>query len=164
MLGVAHPWSERKGLKDYISLSKLLPHNVLIVLVGLSEDQRRGLPENIIGLGATQCVEELVMLYSMADIVLNLSRAETFGLTTVEGYACGTPGIVYNATASPELITPEIGAVVESGDIQGVANAVAEILGKRKEYYSEACRKRAVECYSKDVEFKKYINLFKELL
>lgn len=164
LIGVAHPWSERKGLKDYIALSKVLPPNCIIVLIGLSEEQRNGLPENIVGLGVTRNVDELVELYNVADIVLNLSHEETFGLTTAEGFACGTPGIVYNATASPELITPETGIIVETGDIQGVADAVKQILANGKSSYTIACRKRAEEFFNKNKCFEKYLKLYEDLI
>lgn len=162
LIGVANPWSERKGLKDYITLSKLVQENVLIVLVGLNEEQRRGLPKNIIGLGVTQNVSELVMLYSMADIVLNLSYAETFGLTTVEGFACGTPSIVYNATASPELVTPETGIVVAPGDISGLVKAVDQLLSKEKPI--NACRKHAIDTFNKEDKYQEYLSLYERLL
>ena len=160
---MAHPWSERKGLKDYVALSKLLPEDCIIVLVGLSDEQRIVLPDNIVGLGAMQNQSELVALYNMADIVLNLSYAETFGLTTAEGFACGTPGIVYNATASPELITPETGMVVESGNIQGVADAVKVMLAKGKHHYSASCRKRAEEYYDKEKCFEEYVGVYEQI-
>lgn len=162
LLGVAHPWSERKGLKDYIALSRLLPNDVVIVLVGLSEGQKESLPDNIVGLGVTKSQDELAMLYSMADIVLNLSYAEIFGLTTVEGLACGTPGIVYNATASPGLITDETGIIVEPGDIKGVADAIRQILSHEKP--TKACRERAISMYDKNMCFEKYIELYEELV
>ena len=164
IIGVAHPWSERKGLKDYIALSQLLPENVVILLVGLGKEQQLGLPNNIIGLGLTQNREELAMLYSMADIVMNLSYAETFGLTTVEGFACGTPGIVYDITASPELITPDTGIVVESGNVKGVAEAVALILRRGKQSYAQACRKRAIEFFDNNICCTQYVSLYKEML
>lgn len=164
LLATATLWSERKGLKDYVALSSLLASDVTIVLVGLSETQKKRLPTNIIGLSRTQNIQELVEFYSASDIVLNLSYEETFGLTTVEGFACGTPGIVYNSTASPELITPETGLIVEPGDIQGVANAINEILSKGKAYYSNACRQRAVTMFNKDDRFAEYIQLYEDLL
>ena len=164
IIGVAHPWSDRKGLKDYITLSKILPANVQIVLVGLNEEQRKGLPENIIGMGVTQDFEELAMLYSKSDIVMNLSYAETFGLTTVEGFACGVPSIVYNATASPELVTEETGVVVEVGDIRGVANAVDTILKRGKSTYSKACRERVVMYFDKGKNFQEYLDLYEIVL
>lgn len=164
LVAAATSWSERKGLKDYITLSKILSSDEVIVLVGLSEVQLKHLPSKIIGLSRTQDVNELVQLYSAADIVLNLSYEETFGLTTVEGFACGTPGIVYNSTASPELITPETGLVVGAGDIKGVAEAISEILRNGKEYYSKECRERAVKFFNKDDRFADYIKLYEELL
>jgi glycosyltransferase involved in cell wall biosynthesis len=85
-------------------------------------------------------------------------------LTTAEGYACGTPAIVYNATASPELVTPETGRVVEPGDIQGVLSAVMEIKEKGKSWYAAACRKRAETWYDKNKNFKQYISLYDSLL
>lgn len=164
LVAAATSWSERKGLKDYITLSRTLRSDEVIVLVGLSGSQLKHLPSKIIGLSRTQDVNELVHLYSAADIVLNLSYEETFGLTTVEGFACGTPGIVYNSTASPELITPETGLVVEAGDIEGVATAVHEILKNGKDHYAKACRERAVKFFNKDDRFADYIKLYEELL
>ena len=68
----------------------------------------------------------------MADVTLNLSYQETFGMTTIEGMACGTPGIVYNKTASPELVSPETGYAVEAKNIKAIVKAVLEIKKKAK--------------------------------
>lgn len=155
---------QEKGVERLIALSELLPENVVILLVGLGKEQPSGLPNNIIGLGLTQNREELAMLYSMADIVMNLSYAETFGLTTVEGFGCGTPGIVYDITASPELITPDTGIVVESGNVKGVAEAVALILRRGKQSYAQACRKRAIEFFDNNRCCTQYVSLYKEML
>lgn len=164
LLGVASIWSPRKGLRDYLELSKLLDDNYQIVLVGLTREQINKLPDNILGLERTGSVEELVELYSAADIVLNLSYEETFGLTTAEGFACGTPGIVYNATASPELIDDSTGFVVEPGDLNGLMDAIKKIKVNGKEYYSNACVNRAQRHYRKEDRFKEYIELYESLL
>ncbi|HBT84778.1 MAG TPA: glycosyl transferase [Porphyromonadaceae bacterium] len=164
LLGVATSWSLRKGLKDYIELSKELDADCQIVLVGLTKKQIGLLPMNIIGIERTESVEKLANLYSSADIVLNLSYEETFGLTTVEGFACGTPGIVYNATASPELIDSSTGIVVEPGDIAGLIEAINEIKQYGKHYYSEACVNRAHDLYNKENKYKEYIDLYESLL
>ena len=82
MMGVASIWSPLKGLKDFIELSKHLNSDYQIVLVGLSREQIEQLPDNILGIERTESVEELANMYSEADIVLNLSYQETFGLTT----------------------------------------------------------------------------------
>lgn len=162
-IGVASTWEERKNLADYIKLSKSLTKDYQIMLIGLSKKQIKKLPKSIIGLRRTTDFSELVGLYSAADVVLNLSLEETFGLTTVEGFACGTPSIVYNKTASPELVTPETGFVVEAGDIDGIVKSMEEIRERGKGYYSEACRNRAVEKFDKNKNFQQYIDLYEDL-
>lgn len=160
LLGLATNWTKGKGLDDYFKLSEKLSDEYLILLVGLSENQIKGLPANIKGITVTQDIQELVSLYSSADIVMNLSYAETFGLTTAEGFACGTPSIAYNCTASPELIDPEVGELVEPGDIQGVINAISFIRQKGKASYTGACRLKAETLYSADIQYNEYIKLY----
>lgn len=164
LLGVATAWGPRKGWHDYIKLSQTLPNDYKIVMVGVSEKQAKELPENILAIKRTENVEQLADLYSVADVVLNLSDEESFGLTTAEGFACGTPSIVYNCTASPELITPGTGIVIEKGDIKALIEAITTITSKGKEYYAANCRNRAVECYDKNKNYQQYIELYKELL
>lgn len=164
LLGVASAWSETKGLSDYIMLSKTLSERYKIVLIGVSDKLSKQLPSNIVCIGRTSNSIQLAEYYSMADIVMNLSYAETFGLTTAEGMACGTPGIVYNRTASPELVTPETGFIVEAGDFNALENAIYQIGEKGKEHYSSACRERAMEYFEKNKRFSEYVDLYEKLL
>lgn len=164
LLGVATTWLDKKGLSDYFLLSDMLDSQYQIVLIGLSEKQISSLPSKIIGIKRTSSIEELIEYYSIADVVMNLSYEESFGLTTVEGMACGTPGIVYDRTASPELITKQTGIVVTAGDLKSVTKAVEIICSKGKSFYQDACRKRAVEYYDKNIQYQKYIDLYSELM
>jgi len=111
ILGVGTAWHAAKGLFDYYKLREKLSNDYAIVLVGLSSENINKLPKGIIGILRTENIEELAQLYASADVVTSLSYQEAFGLTPVEGFACGTPAIVYNATATPELINPEIGII-----------------------------------------------------
>lgn len=164
LIGVATAWSDTKGLKDYYKLAKILPSNFQIVLIGLSPKQIKELPVGIIGINRTNNQQELVQYYSAADIVLNLSYAETFGLTTVEGFACGTPSIVYNATASPELIKEGTGIIVAPGDIDGVKKAVLKLIQRGKNYYSANCRQWAEQQFDKTKCFEQYVELYNDLI
>lgn len=164
LIGVAAIWAPRKGLEDYIELSNMLNDDEVIVLVGLSDKQLSQLPSNIIGVIRTENIHELAALYSTSDIVLNLSYEETFGLTTVEGMSCGTPGIVYDKTASPELITNETGFIVEAGNMEQLLNAIETMKKQGKNYYSENCRRRAEEYFNKDDRYQEYLELYEEIL
>ncbi len=164
LLGVATAWGPRKGWADYIKLSRTLSEDFKIVMVGVTEDQAKGLPSSILAIQRTESIEKLAELYSLADVVLNLSDEESFGLTTAEGFACGTPSIVYNCTASPELITPETGMVIEKGDMDALLDAIYTISSNGKQYYSIKCRDRAVSLYDKNKNFKEYIQLYNQLV
>ena len=73
LIALATTWSSRKGFFDYMKLAKLLNDDFVIMLVGVSENQKKILPPNIIGIQRTFDADELVCIYSTADIVLNLS-------------------------------------------------------------------------------------------
>ncbi len=124
LLGVASVWDRRKGLDDFIELSKRLDDKYQLVLVGLNKEQMSSIPENIIAIPRVLEAAEIAEIYSAADIYLNLSVEETMGLTTVESLACGTPVIVYDRTAVPEFVDRSCGAVVRAGDIDALVKQI----------------------------------------
>lgn len=117
LLGVASVWDERKGLKDFEALSELLDAEYRIVLIGLTEAQIGALPENILGLPRTDSLQELVQAYSEADLFLNPSAEETFGMTTLEALCCGTEAVVYQDTACEEIVEIFGGLAVPRGPV-----------------------------------------------
>ena len=126
LLGVASVWDRRKGLEDFRELAKLLDDRYQIVLIGLNEEQISGLPGNILGLPRTNSLNELVQAYSEADLFLNPSAEETFGMTTLEALSCGTEAIVYQDTACEEIVTLYGGQAVPKG-----ANYLYEAVNNR---------------------------------
>jgi glycosyltransferase involved in cell wall biosynthesis len=165
ILGVASTWEPRKGLNDFVKLNEIIDHNSYkIILVGLTKKQIRCLPKEIWGIERTESVQELAELYSVADLHISFSVEETFGLTIIESMSCGTPVVVYNCTALPELITDKTGLVVETGNLNDAYEKIQIIKRKGKQFYSQHCRQRAVLHYDKRERFKDYINLFHQLL
>lgn len=165
LLGVASVWEASKGIFDFVKLRELLPDDqYAIVLVGVDDKTAKILPQGIVAVKRTNNVEELAGIYSAADIVLNLSYQESFGMTTVEGFGCGTPSIVYNVTASPELLTNSTGFVVSQGDLSAVIASVGEICQKGKESYIAVCRQKVVEKYNKNERYMEYIKLYQNLI
>ena len=129
ILGVASDWSERKGLSMFMKISKVLNGNEVIVLVGLTKNQIESLPEGIIGIERTESMEELAELYSSADVFINASKEETFGLVTAEALACGTRAIVFNSTACAEVITNDRCGIVVKNDSE-LMSAVRNLLNE----------------------------------
>lgn len=164
ILGVASTWSKKKGLDDFITLAQGLREDKQIILVGLSSAQKLKLPSSIIGIERTENVNKLADLYSLADVFVNPTFEETFGLTNIEALACGTPVVTYNSGGSPETVTEETGIVVEKENIPELLNAIQIIQSNGKLFYAEKCRERAVNVFNKDDRFKDYIQLYKTLL
>ena len=164
VLAVSSVWNQEKGLYDIFKLRELLSSEYSITIVGLSDKQMGQLPSGIIGIERTQNVDELVQLYSDADVLINPTYADTFPTVNLEALACGTPVITYRTGGSPEATSPETGVVVEQGDVAGMAKAIRGICDKGKDYYTEACRKRAEELFDKDKCFEKYVELYEGLV
>lgn len=157
ILGVANPWRERKGLQQFVNLSKMLSERNAIVLLGLNDEQLNELPDNIIGIGHTDSVEELAALYSMADIYVNLTLEDTFPTTNIEALACGTPVVTYRSGGSAESIDDTCGISVERNSVQGVVAAIDTILSQKGMMYTqEDCLRRAA-IYAKEYRFEEYI-------
>lgn len=164
ILGVASPWSTKKGFNDFIELSKLLKEDEIIVLIGLNNTQLKQLPVNIIGLAKTENRQQLVELYSAADVFVNLTYEDSFPTTNIEALACGTPVITYNTGGSVEAVSNETGFIVEKGDIAKLVERIRTVKNTGKQTYSEACRKRAIDCFSKNDRFAEYLDLYEKLI
>ncbi|MEO0924334.1 MAG: glycosyltransferase family 1 protein [Cyanobacteria bacterium J06631_6] len=70
--------------------------------------------------------EELVLFYNAADVLVAPSLYEGFGLTVLEAMACGTPTIVSNVSALPEVVG-EAGIQVEPMDVTVIAQAICQL-------------------------------------
>jgi len=141
LLGVASPFSERKGFNDFISLSKMLPDDYIIILAGLKHKQIISLPKNVLGLGRLHGAEEIAKLYSMADVFINPTKEDTFPTTILESLACGTPVITYDVGGCVEAIDKTCGIAVKKDDIDGIVTALEKI--EAKPLSQENCIERA---------------------
>lgn len=158
LLGVAFGWGARKGLDVFIELSKRLSKTYQIVLVGTDDNVDAKLPPNIISIHRTANQAELAEIYTAADLFVNPTREELFGLVNAEALACGTPVVTFRSGGSPEVIDETCGAVVEKDDIDSMEREIVRICNK-KPYSAEACRRRA-ETFDKDLTFQKYVDLY----
>ena len=158
VLGVASTWDTRKGLADFIGLSKILDERYKIVLVGLNDKQKASLPDNMIGIGRTDGPKELAEIYSASNVLFNASVEETFGLPNVESLACGTPVVAYNCTGIPETMTENDGYIVEPHDLKTVALKIGEICDAGKRIEVSSFR------FPKDKTYEAYMKLYEEIV
>lgn len=162
ILGVASAWGANKGLFDFYKLRAMLSKDEYdITLIGLSQTQINQLPEGIKGVPRTNSVNELAQLYSVSDVFVNPTYADSFPTVNMEALACGTPVITYRTGGSPDMIDEKTGVVVGQGDVFAIKDVVKCM--RKNPLSSLDCRKRAERLYDANERFKDYINLYEEL-
>ncbi len=162
VLGVAFNWGRRKGLDVFVELSRRLdPQKYQIVLVGTNDNIDKMLPDNIISIHRTNNQEELARLYSAADVFVNPTREEVFGMVNVEANACGTPVLTFNTDGSPECIDERSGSVVECEDIDAFEREIVRIC-ETHPYSQEDCVERA-KTFDINNTFVKYFELYMKI-
>lgn len=123
ILGVASPWNERKGMKDFFYVAKHIK-NAVIVLVGLTKKQIDSLPDGIIGITRTNSPIELAEIYSAADIFINPTYEDNYPTVNLEAESCMTPVITYSTGGSPETLHLDSSCAVKTGDLNALVDAI----------------------------------------
>lgn len=137
VLGVASPWTERKGLLDFLRLADDLDGNYAVVLVGLSERQVKSMSApgpkgcRVVGLPRMSSASELAEVYTAADVFFNPTREDNYPTVNLEAEACGTPVVTYNVGGCSETVGRADSCVVTGYDeaLLGIRRDMAERLG-----------------------------------
>ncbi len=153
ILGVAGVWKERKGFEDFLELSTYLDSRCKIILVGVEKQLRTDAYSNLLTLGPTSGVEELVDIYNSANVFVNLTYCDTFPTVNLEARACGLPIITYNTGGSPEAAGEEA-IVVEKGDLKAVYQSIMSLINDGSDI-SKKCHFSV----DKNDSIRKYINV-----
>lgn len=161
ILGAANVWDERKGLVFFEELWKRLEHDKYeITVAGVSDKQKKHLPEGMKAIGYTKNIRELVQLYSDADVYVNPTLEDNFPTTNLEALACGTPVVTFETGGSMEALDETCGRVVPQRDVDALEQAVRSLCEK-KEFLRGSCREQALH-YNKYDRFGEYLNLYEE--
>lgn len=162
VLGVSSFWTKMKGLDVFNRLAEDLDKEKFqIVLVGKAEDDV--LSKQILHIPATNNIQELCALYSMADVFVNPTLQETQGLTTVESFACGTPAIVFNSGGAAECVDNTSGIVVERGDYETLKENVMRMQRGEVNFEVEDCICAAQKYEAKEL-YRRFIQLYEEVV
>lgn len=127
LLGVASIWEKRKGLDDFLMLSKLVNDDYVIVLVGLNNKQISKLKQykNIIGIRRTENQDDLASLYSVSFALINPTYEDNYPTVNIEALACGTRVIAYDTGGCVEqAINPNMYIVKKTTKDNNVKNII----------------------------------------
>lgn len=159
ILGVANEWETRKGLDVFIELSKRLPDDYTIVLVGTNDEIDKILPTNIVSIHRTNNQQELAEIYTAADVFVNPTREDNYPTVNMEAIACGTPVVTFRTGGSPEMLDETCGSVVDCDDIDALEKEIIHICETRP-YSAEACEKHS-KAFDQNERFMEYVSLYK---
>ena len=155
ILGVASIWDNRKGLNDFLELSKYLNGEYHIVLVGLNDKQQKELPKNILGIQRTENIDELASWYSEADILFNPTLEDNYPTVDLEAQACGTPVLAYDSGGTKETLFSTSKIVKDVNDFLENLDCINE-MKKNYEIHTDKLDAKLL--------FKQYIDLYDELI
>ncbi len=100
-----------------------------------------------------------------ADLFLLASEEESFGQAALEALASGVPVVATRVGGVPELISPEVGRLVELGDLEGFAEAVLDLLfHPRLQEMKKRARQLAIARFHPDRITKAYLEVYQEAL
>lgn len=161
ILGVASVWSEKKGLHIFNKLADRLNNQYKIILVGISEKNKKNVNSKIMCITRTESIEELACIYSTADIFVNPTLEDNFPTTNIEALACGTPVITFNTGGSIESIDESCGIVVEKGNVDKLYQEIKNIFTSN--INETDCVKRS-RMFNKNDRYKDYLDLYLSLM
>lgn len=159
LLGVASGWSDRKGLQEMLLVAKTIP-DCRVIMIGIMPPNI-DVPSNMLCTGTIREPKLLTRYYALADVFLNPSIQETFGKTTAEALACGTPVVAYKTTACTELVGCTRGEAVEQVDKNAFVSAVKKVL--QQKWNNNQLRSFAEQNFNKNCNIEEYIRMIHSL-
>lgn len=162
LLGVAFDWGVRKGLPTFEKLAQELDDRFQIVLVGVTNQQKKHLSNRMICITNTQNQQELAEIYTASDYLINPTMEENFPTVNLEALACGTPVITYDTGGSSEMLDSDCGLVVQRGNYEQLKELI-EGLHRKSDKTINACIQRSKNYWAAD-KFQEYVELFKDII
>ena len=105
--------------------------------------------------------------YAAADLFLFPTRAESFGLVSIESQACGTPVVSFRVGGVPDHVRHgETGLLAEPEDVDGFAQAIVQLLedDALRTKMRQRCRQMVVQEFSFDLLLQRYTRLYRHLV
>ncbi len=107
------------------------------------------------------------MAFSAADLFIFPTRADNLPLVLQESMACTTPMVSFKIGGVPDLVRHKItGYLAQPEDVEDFCNGIITLLADEelRQKMSENCRAIALAEYSLELQAKRYIELYEQVL
>ncbi len=150
---------KRKNVDSLIEAKKISNCDYCLVIVGdgpLFKDLKKKVEEenihDVIFTGSRNDVERII---PSCDVLVLPSFSESFGLVLIEALACGKPVIGSDVGGISEIITKDVGLLVDPNDVVSIAKATDRILTDNdlRLIFSMNARNRALDFAVVDIPY-----------
>jgi glycosyltransferase involved in cell wall biosynthesis len=122
----------RKGTTLLFEAVQHLPEKDAIVLVGIGQKGISPAGLNVLYPGRISNVDLFASYLQAADIFVTPTIAENSPLVVIESLCCGTPVVASDVGGIPDLVNDSNGILFPVGNIQALADAIAQALFEKK--------------------------------
>ena len=152
--------NSRKGVPYYIELARSLENDerFVFVQVGYLAEDKSQLPSNYIPLGFINDQNKLCEYYSLGDLFVFPSLADSMPSACIGAMSCGTPLLCFDISGMSYMATPNISTFVEARNVEAMKQVVLTWPKKNPEMI-QTCRDYAVGRYDNKVYNQKLIDL-----
>lgn len=153
-----------KGLDRLIEALEMIdiPNKILICIGGFSGQALPDASFPIVLTGLLKNQTKIAKYYSAADCFIQCSYEESFGQTSLEAMACGTPVVSTPCGIAKELIQPFNGIVCDGYTPESIAEGIRRMI--EKEYDPVLIRQHIVDEYRYEKIARQYIDLYSSIL
>lgn len=160
LISVGAGWDKNTSkFRDAQRLAERLPEGYRLAAVGGVADGTH-FESPVHHIPYVSDIRELAALYSLATGYVHLSTEDTFGKVIAEAMACGTPPVVFDSTACPE-VAGELGFVVAPHDTEAIVGLLPrlEISEERRMRLAEFVRTN----YDYTVNTNRYLEIYNNI-
>lgn len=159
--------SPYKGIRYLYEALKQIPDKdsyCLIVIGKLNENEKK-LPFQTFYMGYVSDERKMNELYAAADLFIMPSMADTAPLSALESMASGTPVLAFKTGGIPEVVTEDVGWLVDAGDSTGLTEKIIEIFKDPETFTRKTgkCREYIEDRYSEEKMIEQYRRMYLEI-
>ena len=146
--------------------------NNIKLKIGGDGDERSNLEKLANDLGLSEQVEFLGILsrdmvkskMKSSNVFVLPSRFETFGIVYIEALATGIPAIGTKCGGPEDIVSEDVGKLVEVGDIDALAEAMLYVYENYESYDSCKLREYCSDNFSKEAVTTKLIKIYNDII
>lgn len=154
--------NKRKGLKLIIeAFNQLKDNHVFLDIIGPIVESGIELQDRIITHGEASR-EEVAAILGKCHCLVSFSASESFGISVIEGMACGLP-VLYCPSGGPEYIVPDWGGIKVTRDVSALTEGMKRMLSDYEKFDKNKIRKHTIDSYDNQVIINQLLEVYKSI-